>query len=1591
MIRFFPFAVVLVMLGSCALVPTSQAPGTSLKPAPEGRTIQVSVAAIDQPLVYNRFGSVNPYGMIYALERDLVDAGDGLPVGASTCPGDVRLRPTKRPRPLVLRVNEGDVLEIRFRNRLLAEQPERSRCNWRDLNGVDPETRRYRAEYPYARDYGALGEPDSAQRDPPRPFGSAFPVSEPEGTGPEGRLVHGVDWPRTRLASITVAGMTPLAGRPCDAEENDWSAPPADSRVSGLRGIPPGACFVYRYRAERTGTHLFFSNAAPSGGEGDGGSLVHGLFGAVHVEPRGSRWFRSQVRPEELQIVRAQAARPALLDYEGQYSGMPVLEMLRPVSGERGTWELIHGDLTAIVADCLGGYGRHPRCRGRDGRPKAPAFREFTVIFHDELKTFYADAFQELAGEYMLEGVGDGFAINYGASGMGTLLLANRKEIGPAARCLECLYEEFFLQSWANGDPALLPGFLPDGRPAYADDPSNVYHSYLGDRVEFRNLHAGPKETHVFHLHAHQWLAQRADAPESETGTYLDSQTIAPQQGFSYAIHYGGSGNRNVTPGDSIFHCHLYPHFAQGMWALWRVHDVFEDGTRFLPDGELGPGTDPFTGRTGRRSDPLVGRSVASGTPIPALIPLPGQALPPAPTYGEAGFPGYPFYIPGRPGHRAPQPPLDLIADGGLPRHVFTGEGTRTVSHLSPEQQEGMTPESLLGFALQTGDFSAELERAGIETLRADGEPEERRAMDVHAARADGLLRPDGRPMRPHGRGYLSVTPEGRRAHFTVNGHPPQPGAPFADPCVADSDGRFQPLRTRRYEVAAIQLDLVVNEAGWHDPQARVNVLKRRAAHLENTTTAEVEPFFFRAESGECIEFFHTNRTPKELALDDFQVQTPTDTIGQHIHLVKFDVTASDGSGNGFNYEDGTLAADAVLERLCAAHRFGGWRPRGRSGLEPLPAALDLGRICETPHPDLEPFHQTTAQRWYADPLTGSDTGTDRTIRTVFTHDHFAPSSIQQHGFYAALLVEPAGSRWLKEDGTRLCDGQRLDNGDCDGQDAVGSRALIVGAKDGETHPDHREFALAVADFALLYAPRAPESGAQGGLPADQPRGIDALVSAADTLPEVAVQRLRKRRDALRHDHGVPVAPPRTPEAISKNHHDPYVVNYRNAPLPIRLSKEGGSVSHPAQPCPSPQRLAERVKSFPSGGFEAPSPRRPAPAGSERGNPANVFNSWVHGDPCTPVLEAYEGERIQIRMVQGAQEVQHVFSVEGLRWPREVGNPASPLVSAQEIGISEHFEMAIPPLSNVALGDAHADYLWRFTTQDEMWNGIWGLLRIYDGAGAYDRTRVGGAVPAQVPEAQRIGRRLAWVEGVLTGMPAPEIQVDNAEDFYPARQAACPGDAPSRLFVVEAWTVRDWLESGLLFYDRGHSIADWNALVFLPVYSKALGPADQVLDLDFPAEMAAAARAREALRSRHRAADAAGGGPLEPLVLRARAGECLFVRLVNRLPAHPPDDAHDADLPRITRLNLADLGVGAEVSLFPQLLFGQRDRVRGRAGGVSRRGSGVYHPDGAARGREDVHLVCRGDPSRADEYAGTLSAARRTEGLRQPRGTRVHG
>ncbi|MBV9211569.1 MAG: hypothetical protein JOZ52_13105, partial [Acidobacteria bacterium] len=1244
-----------------------------LPPAPPTpmceRTITANVVAFDQIYTYNRFGAFNPAGMMFALRRDVDGSG----------PGNVHLKEGKRPRPIVLRVNEGDCLQINFTNLLSVTRPDN-------------------------------------------------------------------DSTYTRYASIHVNGMDYVNNPDQDDGAN------VGRNASSL--VAPGGSKTYKLYAAKQGQYLMYSMGAPAGGEGDGGQLDLGLFGSVNVEPRNAKWYRSQVTAEQLQaatVGRNPNGTPKI-NYEAvDANNVPILNMLQ------GN-EIVHTDLNAIIAgfveDCA------------DAPPSSTCgqnFREFTVIFHDEIKA--VQAFEELDLE-VFHGVRDGFAINYGSGAMGPIILANRKQVGPAARCTECKYEEFFLESHPNNDPAMVVRRDANGRAVEAlfpDDPSNVHHSYLGDPVRFRNLHAGPKETHVFHLHAHQWL----QSPRDENSTYLDSQTISPGAAFTYEINYGGGGNRNFTVGDSIFHCHLYPHFAQGMWELWRNHDVFESGTpdRNLPDGEI-----------------------ADGTPNPAIVPIPDRPMPPMP---NAQFMGYPFYIAGQPGHRAPQPPLDMEWDGGLPRHrvlqaeVIDGRAAVEPALLADPVASRVESQAASPFLFF---FARKLKSAKLELLPQTGTPEEVKAINFHQGLDNGSGVPGVPTVTRYGwpaRGYPSFKADGTPGLFLVNGQPPQAGAPYADPCMPGA-----PLR--RYRAAYIQFDMVVNRAGWHDRQARITTLEQDALPTIGGTRRP-EPLFFRANSGECITYAATNLMPNVLNLDDFQIFTPTDIVGQHIHLVKFDVTSSDGAGNGWNYEDGTFSPDEVRERIDANNLF-----QQQNGGNQFLAAQ--------PHPFFGAGQnnkflgaQTTIQRWWADPLL-NNLGQDRTIRTVFTHDHFGPSSHQHHGLYGALVVEPPLSQWTTIDGQAM--GTRPDGGPT-------SFAANVIPGPGTT-PDqatpNREFNLAFADFAIVYTPEL--------LPVNPPGFMEAPLPIAVEQPPVP-----------------------KPESISAGDPGTQLINYRNEPIPLRIGQRDGSGNFVQKTDPS-------------------------------GDMANVFNSSLHGDPFTPVLYAFENERVNVRLIQGAQEEQHVFNVHGVKWLFEPSAPNSGYRNGQQIGISEHFEFEInpSPLSAVNLfGSPSVDRLYSSAATDNLWDGQWGILRTFQGS------------TAQVlDETTGLNVDIAPLPGTPVTVQTPTSTV-------------CPAGAPVRSYNVSAWLARDLLPSGKLSYSNRFNIYDPNAIIFIDtnqyywVHNGWTRP--------------------------------------EPLVLRAAAGECIQVTLVNNLPVNIPEiNSWNEMPPIINHFNFNQVKTSNRVSLHPQLV-----------------------------------------------------------------------
>lgn len=754
----------------------------------------------------------------------------------------------------------------------------------------------------------------------------------------------------------------------------------------------------------------------------------------------------------------------------------------------------------------------------------------------------------------------------------------------------------------------------------------------------------------------------------------------------------------------------------------------------------------------------------------------------------------------------------------------------------------------------------------------------------------------------------------------------------------------------RWYKSAYVQFDLTVNKYGWHDPQARMPVLEEDVGPtLTNERLAE--PLFFRANSGDCIQFQATNLIPSVLNLDDFQVYTPTDTIGQHIHLVKFDVTSSDGSANGWNYEDGTFAADEVRERIHAYNNYLGLEHKqqwlkpathplfksvvGSSGQvkgallkfaehNQTAAHLLQNGICPDNYSaedwDKHPWcgAQSTVQRWWADPVLNA-AWQDRTMRAVFTHDHYGPSSHQQHGFYAALVVEPKNAVWTQLGASPETlggsAGEQLAHNCSAASTAIGTKALGGGANgrpvicanrsDGgptsyaanigyataeknqaDIENVRREYNLAFADFAILYnrdlRPVNPPS-----------RQADLM------LPHVV-------RDGLKPK----------PEGISTEDPGTRLLNYRNEPIPLRVAEEDEN------------SLEYHQKTL-------------STEGNGEGDLANVFDSKLHvdtakpysassrfaklelltpqeivdrselkqllqrqkvntdkftsllqknepwrmpGDPSTPLLAAYTGDPLQLHLIQGAQEEQHVFSMQGMKWLAEPAAKNSGYMNGQALGISEHFEFNTPlPSAATSI----TDYWYGSLAVENQWDGMWGLLRSY---GVTDeQTDLSLAKLARLPAVQ-------------------------APPFAAGGSATCPDFLEtSKQFFVGAWLASDLLKTptlqGQLVYNQRFGITDPNAIILV---NQGMANSNKS-----PEEIIKILQNRYANKK------------IEPLILRVNAGDCINIKFINYLPETMAgrDGAQVAQSwsynlmpPIVNGFNFNQLQASSQLNLQPQLI-----------------------------------------------------------------------
>jgi FtsP/CotA-like multicopper oxidase with cupredoxin domain len=276
------------------------------------------------------------------------------------------------------------------------------------------------------------------------------------------------------------------------------------------------------------GTHYFHSAGADE--ESGRQQTSHGLYGAVIVEPKGSRW-------------------------------------LDPLSGREAAtgW--------ASVIETSG----------------HKAFREFALYYAEIGDETYQPLDRTGAPLPQAESLSGAYrvgarAINYRSEPFYDRLLMQKRLTG-------VVDDSVSYSSYSFGDPAtpIMRSYLGDPvtqRVIHAGSETAHVHHVHGGSVRWRRQPGEGPTGASDGLDKHPALLP---GPSERT----DSQTIGPSETFDVHDECGAGGCQQ-SAGDFLFHCHVAHHYFAGMWGLWRVYNTLQDGphsTDELPPLPALPGT----------------------------------------------------------------------------------------------------------------------------------------------------------------------------------------------------------------------------------------------------------------------------------------------------------------------------------------------------------------------------------------------------------------------------------------------------------------------------------------------------------------------------------------------------------------------------------------------------------------------------------------------------------------------------------------------------------------------------------------------------------------------------------------------------------------------------------------------------------------------------------------------------------------------------------------------------------------------------------------------------------------------------------------
>jgi hypothetical protein len=220
-------------------------------------------------------------------------------------------------------------------------------------------------------------------------------------------------------------------------------------------------------------------------------------------------------------------------------------------------------------------------------------------------------------------------------------------------------------------------------------------------------------------------------------------------------------------------------------------------------------------------------------------------------------------------------------------------------------------------------------------------------------------------------------------------------------------------------------------------------------------------------------------------------------------------------------------------------------------------------------------------------------------------------------------------------------------------------------------------------------------------------------------------------------------------------------------------------------------------------------------------DPSKIFSSAVHGDPSTAMIRAYLGDAIVFRLLDVTMNESNVFTLSGHTfWSERYAQEANRKHSLH-IGIAERYDLVIPE----AGGPRHqaGDYMFFNGRSSKFSEGTWGLIRVLD---------------KPVSDLQPLPNKAYGKEGM------------------PERLPVCPEGAPVKSFNVVALD-----HPGMSFNSN----------------------APEAIEVDFERKIELRNPNAKIYVLEDEVQKVGGDVQPMPLTIRANVGDCLKVKLTNKL------------------------------------------------------------------------------------------------------------